>query len=288
MSNRKLWISALGALRRNFRSTPRFYIGFYPRLESSGVLSCAYEVGKLPGYESYRDRFAEICNFSCNNFCSESADGGVSRCWNCSAVPTSQPFLYCESCKSVQPVDTSVDYFQIFGLEKEYEIKDDSLERKYKNWQKKLHPDLVHSKSEKEKEYAADQSSRVIDAYRTLSKPLSRAIYLLRLEGVHVDEETTISDLEFLAEIMEIREAVEEADDAQSLNKIHCQMQEKLESWSKSFDIDDRLRNRNLIELSILISDEQNHGQWKAGSRCGLPARAAFRQVLLWKYMRSY
>lgn len=29
-----------------------------------------------------------------------------------------------------------------------YEIKEEDLEGIYKNWQKKLHPDLVHSKSE--------------------------------------------------------------------------------------------------------------------------------------------
>lgn len=32
---------------------------------------------------------------------------------------------------------------------------------------------------QKEREYAAEQSARVIDAYRTLSKPLSRAIYIV-------------------------------------------------------------------------------------------------------------
>lgn len=32
--------------------------------------------------------------------------------------------------------------------EKKYDIEEDSLDQKYKDWQKKLHPDLVHSKSE--------------------------------------------------------------------------------------------------------------------------------------------
>ena len=32
--------------------------------------------------------------------------------------------------------------------EKKYELEDANLEGKYKDWQKKLHPDLVHSKSE--------------------------------------------------------------------------------------------------------------------------------------------
>ncbi|KAJ0966346.1 hypothetical protein J5N97_027484 [Dioscorea zingiberensis] len=157
------------------------------------------------------------------------------QCWSCGEAAVSWPFLACDACRSVQPVDPSVDYFQIFGLEKTYEIRDTNLEGKYKDWQKKLHPDLVHSKSEKEKTFAAEQSARVIDAYRTLSKPLSRALYLLQLEGVHVDEEKTLTEPDILAEMMEIREAVEEASDSDSLKQIQSQIQTKLDNWSSSF-----------------------------------------------------
>ncbi|RWR93727.1 iron-sulfur cluster co-chaperone protein HscB, mitochondrial [Cinnamomum micranthum f. kanehirae] len=151
---------------------------------------------------------------SSSSFCSESAERSVERCWNCSAAAESKPFLSCGACRSVQSVDRSVDYFQIFGLEKRYDIQTEYLESKYKDWQKKLHPDLVHSKSEKEKAYAAEQFARVIDAYRTLRKPLLRAMYLwfsaltaaealtlyMRLEGEPVDEEQTVLDPELLAE----------------------------------------------------------------------------------------
>lgn len=135
----------------------------------------------------------------------------------------------------MQPVDPAVDYFRIFGLDRGYNIKDNSLEGKYKDWQKKLHPDLVHTKSEKERAFAAEQSALVIDAYRTLSKPLPRALYLLQLEDILVDEEKTINDPELLMEMMEIREAVSEASDSQTLEKIQSQMKMKLETWSKSF-----------------------------------------------------
>jgi len=122
-----------------------------------------------------------------------------------------------------------------FFRNREYNIKDNNLEGRYKEWQKKLHPDLVHSKSEKERAYAAEQSALVIDAYRTLTKPLSRALYLLKLERIHVDEEKTISDPELLMEMMEIREAVNDASDSQTLEKIQSQVKKKLETWSHSF-----------------------------------------------------
>ncbi|XP_050379582.1 LOW QUALITY PROTEIN: iron-sulfur cluster co-chaperone protein HscB homolog [Argentina anserina] len=162
---------------------------------------------------------------------SSSSQPNSAHCWNCTAAASTTPFLLCPSCRCIQ----TVDYFQIFRLERKYDSVEGTLEGKYKEWQKKLHPDLVHSKSEKEREYAAEQSARVIDAYRTLSNPLARAIYILKLEGVDIDEEETLTDLDLLSEIMEIREAVEEASDAQALNQIQTQMQEKLKEWSNNF-----------------------------------------------------
>ncbi|KAG8376844.1 hypothetical protein BUALT_Bualt09G0106100 [Buddleja alternifolia] len=167
-------------------------------------------------------------------FCSVTEDF---RCWNCGAeAEKTTPFLFCQGCRSVQPVVDSIDYFQIFGLGRKHKIEVDELEKKYKDWQKKLHPDLVHSKSQREREYAAEQSARVIDAYRTLTDPLLRAKYIVKLEGMHVDEEERITDPELLAEVMELREAVDEAGDTQALNEIQAQLQEKLRYWSNTFE----------------------------------------------------
>ncbi|KAK6147355.1 hypothetical protein DH2020_018267 [Rehmannia glutinosa] len=179
-----------------------------------------------------------------NLFCSLSKSAEKYHCWNCGAdAENSTLFLFCEACRSVQPVNESTDYFQIFGLGREYKVKVEELEKKYKDWQKKLHPDLVHSKSQREREYAAEQSARVIDAYRTLTDPLSRAIYLVKLEGVLVDEEERITDPELLAEVMELREAVDEAEGTRALNEIQVQLQEKLRYWSNSFE--DAYLNKN-------------------------------------------
>ncbi|XP_024012501.1 iron-sulfur cluster co-chaperone protein HscB, mitochondrial [Eutrema salsugineum] len=109
-------------------------------------------------------------------FCSKRS----SVCWNCGFSSEKAAFLFCDSCRSIQPVDDSVDYFQIFGLENKYELDAGSLEGKYKDWQKKLHPDLVHNKSKKERDYAAEQSAKVTEACRTLTKRLSRAMYIVR------------------------------------------------------------------------------------------------------------
>ncbi|KAK9921506.1 hypothetical protein M0R45_030015 [Rubus argutus] len=221
MSKKKL-LTPLSSLflRRTLTSTPYFSINPIPQYFQSRTVRPLFP---LPGFD-----FPGKC-FICSQF------GDKAQCWNCSAAAGTTPFLLCSSCRCIQPLDHSVDYFQIFGLERKYDSVEEHLEGKYKDWQKKLHPDLVHSKSEREREYAAEQSARVIDAYRTLSKPLVRAIYVLKLDGVDIDEEETLSDFDLLTEIMEIREAVEEAPDSQALNQIQSLMQEKLKQWSNSF-----------------------------------------------------
>lgn len=52
-----------------------------------------------------------------NCFCSESQSAEKHQCWNCEATADgTTPFLVCQSCRSVQPVDHSIDYFQILGV----------------------------------------------------------------------------------------------------------------------------------------------------------------------------
>nr|VDD34461.1 unnamed protein product [Brassica oleracea] len=174
--------------------------------------------------------------FSGREFSSGSSDTTSSSvCWNCGSSSEKAAFLFCDSCRSIQPIDDAVDFFQIFDLEKKYELDAGSLEGKYKDWQKKLHPDLVHNKSQKERDYAADQSAKVTEAYRTLTKRLSRAMYIMKLNGKNVNEEETITDPTLLMEIMELRETISEANDSKELDQIRSQVQEKLKQWSDSF-----------------------------------------------------
>lgn len=47
-------------------------------------------------------------------------------------------------------------------------------------------------------------------AYNTLKNPLSRAHYILKQNGVQVNEGDSLSDPELLMEVMEFREELEE------------------------------------------------------------------------------
>ncbi|CAM6089336.1 unnamed protein product [Calypogeia fissa] len=106
------------------------------------------------------------------------------------------------------------DAHQIFGIDKSFKVDLTVLEQSYQSLQKRLHPDLAGSKSQREREYSADQSAHVIQAYYILLRPLSRARYLLGLHGIRIEEVGTIEDPELLPEIMEINESISEISDA--------------------------------------------------------------------------
>jgi len=96
---------------------------------------------------------------------------------------------YCKSCGKVQP-PAPVDYFSFFGLPRKLNINVALLEREFYELSRKLHPDLNARADSREQEWSLEQSSHLNDAYRTLKDPIKRTEYLLRLEGVELEEQS--------------------------------------------------------------------------------------------------
>lgn len=62
--------------------------------------------------------------------------------------------------------------------------------------------------SEKEKHLSAEWSSLVNKAYNILLSPMQRAEYLLKSHNIHVPEDNTTTNTEFLMQMMERNEEV--------------------------------------------------------------------------------
>ncbi|CAK9262817.1 unnamed protein product [Sphagnum jensenii] len=156
------------------------------------------------------------------------------KCWSCDSKDDASPFFVCTACGAIQPLDEGLDFFQLLSIERSFEVDEKELEKQYKRLQKFLHPDLSSLKSQREQGYSADQSGQVIKAYYTLLDPLSRARYLLTLNGVSIDEEGTIHDPPLLLEIMELREEIEETADPTKLQEIKEKNSIKLQDCEKA------------------------------------------------------
>ncbi len=83
-----------------------------------------------------------------------------------------------------------VDYFTFFGLPRKLNVDLNGLEKEFYALSRRLHPDGFFSASEVERLWSLEQSSQLNDAYRTLKDPIRRTEYLLRLEGVELEEQS--------------------------------------------------------------------------------------------------
>src|SRR6266478_1620771 len=110
----------------------------------------------------------------------------TSTCWSCG---TMRPEQFCSACGKVQP-PVPVDYFTFFGLPRKLHIDVPALESEFYQLSRKLHPDVYSGADAREQEWSLEQSSQLNDAYRTLKDPIKRTEYLLRLEGVELEEQS--------------------------------------------------------------------------------------------------
>lgn len=96
-----------------------------------------------------------------------------------------------------------------------------SLKATWRRKQAETHPDRMHNKSEKEQAAAAIQSSLINKAYDTLRDPLSRACYLLEVNGSSAPSESdSLEDPQLLMQVMELREQLEEAQSEEDVEAI--------------------------------------------------------------------
>ena len=120
-------------------------------------------------------------------------------------------------------------------------MDDAELERNYLARSRDVHPDLAGDTAE-----MLDRSARLNQAYATLKDPLRRSDYLLKLLGGPGPTEVTQPPAEFLEEMLELRMAIAEAEDAAARADLEKMLSERkaklLEEVAELFDKTTELR----------------------------------------------
>lgn len=109
-------------------------------------------------------------------------------------------------------MDFNQNYFEIFGLPVEFDVNLDALGEQYRELQKNLHPDKFVEGTDQEKRLSMQWTTLINSAYATLKEPLSRALYMLELNEVSIEDNPVLSP-GFLMEQIELREELEEIGD---------------------------------------------------------------------------
>lgn len=129
------------------------------------------------------------------------------RCNKCNAQMFSP--VACQSCNTLFDLDTDIDYFTLFGLERTFDIDTNELEKRFLELSRLVHPDFHTNELDNVMMLSLEITSRMNQAYETLKDPITRAEYLLSLAGGPEarDDKSTPDDL--LAYILHLRESFE-------------------------------------------------------------------------------
>ena len=133
--------------------------------------------------------------------------------------------------------DFKANHFELFGLPPVYGLDLSVLEQAYRTLQGQVHPDRFSHLAEAEKRLSMQWSTRVNEAWQVLRSPLSRAAYLLSLQGIDVfSAGHPPLPAEFLMRQIEWREAIGEAKsarDASRLQNIEDEIRAASRSWQR-------------------------------------------------------
>ena len=110
----------------------------------------------------------------------------LAKCWSCGDMRAAH---FCNACGHLQPA-IPTDYFSFFGLSRKLNLDTAALEKDFYALSRKLHPDRYSIGEVNEREWSLEKTSQLNDAYRTLRDPIARTEYLLKLEGVHFEEQS--------------------------------------------------------------------------------------------------
>jgi molecular chaperone HscB len=145
----------------------------------------------------------------------------------------------------------SMNYFEFFNLPRKLTLDVAALEKQFYMMSRRLHPDQFAARPVAEQEAALTQSSLLNDAYRTLKDPISRTQYLLKLEGVELEEQSKaateaaratgtekkqVVPPELLEEVFELNMQLQEMRAAKAMGEEEPELRRDLMTAKDAFD----------------------------------------------------
>lgn len=202
-------------------------------------------------------------------------------CFKCH-LNSPHPLYVCQNCHTLQKhggsTESSVpngptDMFSFFGLKEDYNIDTELLSKRYKELQRRIHPDLQTDASESLKKGYERQSASIYDIYRTLKDDYLRALYMLERRGITFNEDFNIGGLgteesnqeanAMLLEIFEIREQIDCIDNTQEMNQLLTEnkklINECTQTLSEAFstnNLGEASKKTMLLKFLVKIDEE--------------------------------
>jgi molecular chaperone HscB len=133
--------------------------------------------------------------------------------------------------------------FELFNLPLNFAQDRATIDARWKDLQRQAHPDKFAAQGAAAQRIAMQWSVRINEAYQRLKDPVQRAAYLCELHQAPINaENNTAMPAAFLMQQMELREALDDADNEQNLDEISQQSKhlllEQLSKVEQLLDVD--------------------------------------------------
>ncbi len=181
-----------------------------------------------------------------------------------------------------------MNYFEVFELPEKLTIDTAVLEKQFYSLSRRLHPDRFASRPVAEQEEALARSSLLNDAYRTLKDSILRTQYLLKLQGIEIEQQSKaatdaarqtggekkqVVPPELLEEVFELNMQLQEMRMAKQMGEDEPELRRDLMTAKDAFD------NR-MVETQAGL--ENLWGRWDAAFDAGDEAgKAAARDAMV-------
>ncbi len=147
-----------------------------------------------------------------------------------------------------------MNYFELFEMPVSLQIDKKYLQQKYFELQKKYHPDFFSNESEEEQADVLEISSLINKAYKTFKNDAETIKYVLQIKELLEEEEKYQLPPEFLAEMMELNEALMEVDDSSleetetKISRLEKHLYDKVQNIIEYYN-EDNTTNEQLLQV---------------------------------------
>jgi len=177
-----------------------------------------------------------------------------------------------------------MNYFEFFDLPRKLTLDVVALEKQFYTMSRRLHPDRFAAKPVAEQEAALAESSLLNDAYRTLKDPILRTQYLLKLEGVELEEQSKaatdaaratgeqkkqVVPPELLEEVFELNLQLQEMRAAKQIGEEEPELRRDLRTAKDAFD------------AKMVETQAELEGLWSAWDAGDEAAKARVRDAMV-------
>jgi molecular chaperone HscB len=147
-----------------------------------------------------------------------------------------------------------MNHFEVFGLAPTVDLDVKALEQRLRERSLQYHPDRVPQGDAKQRLTALEMTTAINDAFKVLRDPVKRAVYLLKLKGLDLDNAAASNatmPLTFLQEVIEHREkleALKARNDLTGVQRMAIEMAKEKEASLAAAQA--ALRNESLTEAA--------------------------------------